>query len=118
MDNTADLQQQSFEVKTPFGLKVICVKNILYVEAARKCSIVYLDGLNTLITYHLLKWYGKYLLKPCFFRCHNSYIVNCRFVDGYCNNTITLNDKNRIPLSRNRIMSFKEDLKYLLRELL
>jgi DNA-binding LytR/AlgR family response regulator len=71
MDRNNASQQQSFEVKTPDGLKVICIKHILYVEAARKCSIVYLDDLNTIITYHLLKWYGKYLLKPFFFRCHN-----------------------------------------------
>ena len=117
MDSNNALQQQSLEVKTPEGLKVICIKNILYVKAARKCSIVYLDDLNTIITYHLLKWYNKYLLNPCFFRCHNSYIVNCRFVDCFYNKTITLKDKNRIPLSRNRIRSFKKNLEYLQREL-
>ena len=117
MDRNNASQHQSIEVKTPDGFKVICIKNILYVEAARKCSIVYFDGLNTIITFHVLKWYEKYLLNPCFFRCHNSYIVNCRFVDCYCNKGITMKDKRRIRLSRNRIQSFMENLKYLQKEL-
>jgi len=113
MDRNNASQQDSIEVKTPDGLKVICIKNILYVEAAKKCSIVYLYDLKTIITYHLLKWHEKYLLNPCFFRCHNSYIVNCRFVDCHCNNCITLKDRIKIPLSRNRVRTFKENLKYL-----
>ncbi|MDO9339837.1 MAG: LytTR family DNA-binding domain-containing protein [Bacteroidales bacterium] len=117
MDSNNSSQQLSLEVKTPAGLKVICIKNILYIEAEGKFSIMYLDDFNIIITYHLLKWYDKYLLQPYFFRCHNSYLVNCRFVDCYCNKSITLIDKNRIPLSRSRIRSFKENLKYLMGEL-
>lgn len=106
-------QQQSLEVKTSVGLKVLYIKNIIYIEAARKFSIVYLDDHNIIITYHMLKWYNSYLFKPYFFRCHNSYIVNCKVVDYYCNNTITLKNKKKIPLSRNRIRLFKENLKNL-----
>lgn len=110
-------QQQTFEVKTPGGLKIICTKHIVYLEAAKKCTIVYYDDYNTIITYHMLKWYDMYLSEPGFFRCHNSYIVNCMFIDCYCNKTITLKNKKRIPLSRKRKWFFTENLKVYQAEL-
>lgn len=113
MDDKNSLKQLSLEVKISGGLKVIPINNILYVEASGKFSVVHLDNHKDLVTYHLLKWYNKKLSQPYFFRCHNSYLVNCQSVDYYCNNSITLLDKNRIPLSRSRISSFKENLKYL-----
>lgn len=100
----------SIEVKTSEGYKIICIKNILYIEAVRKCSIVHINHGEYIITYHLLKWYNKHLLKPHFFRCHNSYLVNCMFVDYYGNKGITLKNKNKIPLSRNNKSAFKENL--------
>jgi DNA-binding LytR/AlgR family response regulator len=105
--------QLSIEVKTPDGFKIINCKNIIYIKAERKCSIVHLNTTDDVITYHLLKWYNQYLLTPYFFRCHNSYIVNCEFVDCFNHKTITLNDKNKIPLSRNRTRPFKDNLKFL-----
>ncbi len=117
MESNLDTQNQSLEIKTSAGLKIISIKNILYVEAAGKCSIVYLEDLNTIISYHLLKWYENKLLIPDFFRCHNSFIVNCRFIDCYNHKEIILKDKKRISLSRTRISSLKDNLKYLQEEL-
>lgn len=105
--------QLSIEVKTSRGFKIISSNNIIYIEAARKCSIVHLNTTACVITYHLLKWYDKYLPEPHFFRCHNSYIVNCKYVDCYCNKTIILKDKDKIPLSRNKMWSFRNNLRYL-----
>jgi two-component system, LytTR family, response regulator len=112
MEETNNLFQQSIEVKTPVGFKIICYKRIIFVEAEGKFSIVYLDDCTTVITYHLLKWYNNTLLKPCFFRCHNSFIVNCRFVDCYNYKEILLDMNKRIPLARNRRRSFIENLRY------
>jgi DNA-binding LytR/AlgR family response regulator len=114
MDNIIASTKQALEVKTPDGLKIICFIDIKYIEGAGKCSIVHFKDLSSLITYHSLKWFNKYLCKPYFYRCHNSYIVNCRLVDYLRNNRIILTDKNSVPLSRNKIHSFKENLMYLL----
>jgi two-component system LytT family response regulator len=113
MDHVRPLQPLIIEVKTPDGFKILRLNSILYIEAVRKCSIVYLIDFNTIITYHMLKWYEIKLLKSDFFRCHNSYIINCRFIDCYNNKEIMLKDKKKISLSRNRVSSFKENLKYL-----
>jgi two-component system, LytTR family, response regulator len=109
--------QSLIEVKTPKGFKLISTRDILYIKAVRKCSIVYLNESDNIITFHLLRWFENYLLEPFFFRCHNSYLVNCQFVDYYCRKEITLKNKNKIPLSRNSFEFFKENLKCLLIEL-
>ena len=109
-------QKQTIEIKTPTGHKIICVKNILYVEAAAKFSIVYFNDFSTIISYQSLKWFDAYLFQPYFFRCHNSYIVNCLLVDCYWKNRIIFRDRNKIPISRNKILPFKENLRFLQEE--
>ena len=117
MSTNCSSYQLSIEVKTPKGFKVICVRDILYIKSVRKCSIIYFYNTDNIITYHLLRWYENYLLEPFFFRCHNSYLVNCQFVDFYCHKEITLKNQNKIPLSRNNFGIFKENLKCLLIEI-
>lgn len=112
MDYKNVQQRQLFEVKTSLGLKIICVKNIEYIEAARKYSVIHFSDGSSIIAYHLLKWYEELLLKPCFFRCHNSYIINCQFIDSYNHKEVLLKSKEKIPLSRNAVKFFKEHLEY------
>jgi two-component system, LytTR family, response regulator len=113
MNENSIVYKQVIEIKTSNGLKIICLKNVLFIEAARKCSIIYFDDKSSIVAYHMLKWFDNYLFKPCFFRCHNSYIINCCFVDFYNNKGIILKDKQEIPLSRNKVKSFKGNLKDL-----
>jgi DNA-binding LytR/AlgR family response regulator len=108
--NVEAQKKQYIEVKTPVGFKILSIRKILFVEASRKCSVVYLDNQEVIITYHLLKWFSNYLLEPCFFRCHNSYLVNCFFVDHYCRKIVTLKNNRKIPISQNKKFAFKENL--------
>jgi DNA-binding LytR/AlgR family response regulator len=117
MESHFSLSHESIEVKIPSGYKFICPKDILYIEALKKISIVYFSCGDSLITYHLLKWYEKKLPQPFFFRCHNSYIINCQFIEFYCHHLITLKSRDKIPLSRNSKLIFKENLKQLYTEL-
>jgi two-component system, LytTR family, response regulator len=114
MDNILASTKQALEVKTPDGLKIICFNNILYVEGAGKCSIVHFKDLSNLIAYHSLKWFNNHLSIPYFYRCHNSYIVNCGLVDYLRNNRVIFKNKNSVPLARNKRHTFKENLKYLM----
>ena len=112
MERNHATQKLSLEVKTSSGLKVIYIKNILFIEAAKKFSIVHFAD-NNLITYHSLKWYMNYLLKPDFFRCHNSFIVNCQSIECYCSKEIRLKNNDKVPISRIRLRSLIENLKSL-----
>lgn len=104
----------SLEIKTSGGLKMISIKHITYIEAAGKCSIIYMDDSRVIVTYHLIKWYNNNLKEPFFFRNHNSYLVNCQFVDCYSIDTIILLNKTKLPLSRDRFISFKKCIRLIL----
>lgn len=110
--------KQTLEIKSSRGFKIICTNHILYVEAKGKFSLIYFIDGTSIVTYHLLKWYTTYLIEPLFFRCHNSYIINCCFVESYTHNEINMKISKKIPLARNKISFFKENLEFLLGKVL
>lgn len=111
MDHINKLQIEVFEVKTDNGLKIIYARNILYIKAARKFSVIYFNDGTYLIGFHMLNWFEKFLCPPCFFRCHNSYLINCYHVDSFGHSKVILKEKNKIPLSRKKMNHFRENLK-------
>ena len=109
-------ETQVLEIKTAQGTKYISQNRIIYVKAENRGTMLLLNNSDRIFTKHHIKWYEKYLLNPEFFRCHNSYIVNCKYFDCLCSNEIILKKQIWIPLSRNRKKSFKENLILLERE--
>lgn len=93
---------QVLEIKTAKGIKYISQNRLIYVKAENRGTMLLLNNSDRIFTKHLIKWYEKFLFNPEFFRCHNSYIVNCRYFDCLCSSEIILNEQIRIPLSRNR----------------
>lgn len=102
--------QPILEIHTQKGLKLISLNKILYIKAFKKGSVIYLDNLESVDTHYLLKSYDRYLPIPFFFRCHNSYLINCGFVNCFCGTEIILKENVRIPLSRNKRRPVKENL--------
>jgi len=98
------------EIYTNKGLKVLLVKKIVYIKSSKKGSIICLSNTQKIETGYILKSYSTILPITNFFRCHNSYIVNCKFVDCYCGNQINLINNIKIPLFRRRKDQFKENL--------
>jgi len=110
MNNFNAQNTQVLEIKTSKGIKYISQNRIVYIKAENKGTNINLNNSEKVYTKHLLKWYNKYLKSPIFFRCHNSYIVNCIDVECHCSSEIILKEQIRIPLSRNKKQSFKENL--------
>jgi len=116
--NTFNVQKaQVLEIKTAKGIKYISQNRLVYVKAENRGTMLLLNNSERIFTKHQIKWYEKFLFNPEFFRCHNSYIVNCRYFDCLCSSEIILKEQIRIPLSRNRKKSFKENLILLEQEL-
>jgi len=111
MNNLKSNLKQIFEVKTSIGYKIIDSNNILFLEAKGKFTIIHFVDQSNIISYHLLKWYGKYLVEPYFFRCHNSYSINCSYVNCYNSKEIVMVEGSKVPLSRSKLSSLKENLK-------
>ncbi len=97
-------------VKTAKGIMIINPLEVLYLEAKNKHTFVYLNNMVCIETHHLLKWYGEKLLEPQFYRCHNSFIVNCFYIGYTCGESIILDKNIYIPLSRKRKQQCKENL--------
>lgn len=54
-----------------------------------------------------LREFEKEISGLMFFKCHRSYIVNLEFVVDYDNKTITMENNERVLISRNKISEFK-----------
>jgi len=104
------INPQVLEIKTYRGIKYIPVIRIIYIKAEKKESVIYLNDNKVVNAKYLLKWYSDLLSPPDFFRCHNSYIINCQYVDCFCSKEIILVNNIHIPLSRNKLHSLKENL--------
>jgi len=104
------INPQILEVRTYRGIKYIPVIRIIYIKAEKKESVIHLDNNKLVNARYLLKWYSGVLSTPDFFRCHNSYIINCKYVDCFCSKEIILVNNIHIPLSRNKLKSLKENL--------
>lgn len=98
------------KVNTAKGIYYITVDEIIYIKAENKYSTIYLVDSESIKTNHLLKWYTTHLQEPDFYRCHHSVIVNCRYVECICGNTLILKGDNIVPLSRNKKHPFENYL--------
>ncbi len=101
---------QVLEIHLDRGLKLISIQKIIYIEAYQKGSVIVLESLESVSTKYLLKEYLQYLPMPHFFRCHYSYIVNCRFVYCFSCGQVILPNDTRVPLSRSKKQQFKENM--------
>lgn len=98
------------EIQTQKGSKVIALKKILYVQSLTKGTVIFLKNSQQVETHYILKAFSNTLPAPFFFRCHNSFIVNCQYVDCFWKDHIYLLNKSKVPLSRRRKKKFKENL--------
>jgi len=100
-----------FEVKTARGYKIVHTREVLFIKAEGKFSVIYFDDNSSLITFHMLGWFESFLLPPCFIRCHYSYLVNCCHVGSIDHTKIIIKEKINVPLSRKKAKHFRENLR-------
>lgn len=103
MENTKSVPALLLEVRTAKGNKLIVISQILYIQSCNKhCFIYFANGGPPLETHALLKWFEEELPAGSFCRCHDSYIVNCAFIDCICGSKFVLTNNTYIPVSRGR----------------
>ena len=97
-------------VNTHDGQITISSEDIIYIEGDGKyCTIR-----TTTETFHTSKTISTVLdLLPshCFYRTHKSYALNMFYVSLIKKNCITLNNDEKIIVSRNKIIPFKNAYK-------
>ncbi len=77
------------------------LSDILYIETAGKCTKIHMIN-GVLNTEKKMKEYEKVLRKRDFVRCHNSYIVNLRYVYVIRKFEIILESGDKVYISKAR----------------
>jgi two-component system LytT family response regulator len=105
MENLRTALPSRLAIPTADGMEYLNPKDVVRIEADRSYTWFYLNGGRKILVSKHLKEFQELLGDRYFFRSHNSYLVNLKFVkkyirrDGGC---IEMNDGAIIPLSRNR----------------
>lgn len=111
--NAIAKQMPLLEIKTAIGNKLIQTAEILYIKANNKHSIIYFTDGEFIEVNLPLKFYDGKLSELFFYRCHDSYIVNCLQVNCTCASDLIFHGKTRIPVSRSKKQALKENLENL-----
>lgn len=99
-------KNKQITVKNDSGLFLIDVGDIIYIEVkGRKIWIKTPKG--DVLSYDTLRFFEEKLDQSCFFRCHQGYIINLKYVDSITNkNSILMRPDFYIPLSKHRRKEF------------
>ncbi|RKI39054.1 DNA-binding response regulator [bacterium D16-51] len=90
-------------------LKKLFLQDVCYFEIrGRILSAHKKDGI--LDFYEQIGILEKKLSGKGFFRCHKSYLVNLKYVDGYTKQDILLENGERIVVSKRRLEQFRKEL--------
>lgn len=102
---TTDSGNGGYSPKSIFILKNdhyrrILFSQIMWVEASRSYSYIYVAGEQPLVVTFPLSEVEKKLPRPQFMRIHRSFIVNTDYVDAFNRNTLFIKNKT-FPVSKN-----------------
>ena len=92
-------------IPTSDGMEYLNPKDIVRIEADRSYSWFYLTGGRKILVSKNLKEFQDLLSDRHFFRPHNSYLINLKYVKKYVRKEggyILMQDGSEIPVSRNR----------------
>jgi two-component system LytT family response regulator len=92
-------------IPTSDGMEYLNPKDIIRIEADRSYSWFYITGNRKILVSRNLKEFQDLLSDRHFFRPHNSYLINLRYVKKYVRKEggyIEMQDGSDIPISRNR----------------
>lgn len=113
MSSTISSKMPLLEIRTAVGNKFIQTSEILYLQAINKHSLIFFHDLSKVETTRPLKWYQEHLPEPIFFRCHDSFIVNCIYLNFISSCQLILINNVRISLSRYKKEECKKNLENL-----
>lgn len=105
MENLRTGSPSRLAIPTADGMEYLNPKEILRIEADRSYSWFYLTGNRKILVSKHLKEFQDILDERYFFRPHNSFLINLKYVKKYVRKEggyIEMLDGEQIPVSRNR----------------
>lgn len=109
---TQELQkvQSSIVLHTTDGFKKVYSNEIEYIEAAHKCTKVYLISGTAIKSLNPLYYFEQLLSdKAGFFKCHRSFIVNISNLDSLAPNEVITKTGKVVPVARKVQKHFKKE---------
>ncbi|GAA0093317.1 two-component system response regulator RgbR [Paraclostridium bifermentans] len=92
-------------IKNQGVIKKIKIHEILFLEVINRDILIH-TGDQTYTTKTSMKNLEKELSKFNFFRCHNSFLINLKYIDCIQKNIVLINNEE-IPISRQKADEFK-----------
>lgn len=105
LENLKTTTPSRLAIPTADGMEYLNPKEIIRIEADRSYSWFFLTGNRKILVSKHLKEFQDMLGERYFFRPHNSFLINLKFVRKYVRKEggyIEMQDGTQIPVSRNR----------------
>ena len=105
MENLRSGSPSRLAIPTSDGMEYLNPKEIIRIEADRSYSWLYLTGNRKILVSKHLKEFQDLLSDRYFFRSHNSFLINLKYVRKFVRKEggyIEMQDGEQIPISRNR----------------
>jgi two-component system LytT family response regulator len=105
MENLRSGSPSRLAIPTADGMEYLNPKEIIRIEADRSYSWLYLTGNRKILVSKHLKEFQDLLSDRYFFRSHNSFLINLKYVRKFVRKEggyIEMLDGEQIPISRNR----------------
>ena len=96
------MQSKRIFLNTRDVIYIVCVKNILYCKSDNNQTTLHFTNQKSIVVSRNIKEFEKELIPYCFFRTHQSYLVNLAHIqrieklEGFC---LILPNDLRIPTS-------------------
>lgn len=116
-----DIEEQTISIKTVKGLHIVTLSDIICCEYQSHIIIFSLKNKEELTTKTLRENFSDYishtLNHPSFLKCHNSFVINMRYVRQFSKNSfIMLNDKI-IPIASKQYSQVRDTyMDYLMKK--
>lgn len=104
-------ESQSIAIPQGRDIRIIRIKDILYLESQNNYTKFYLIENEQLLVSKGIYFYDELLSRNNFIRIHQCYLVNMAQIKSLSSsNEIILNNKERLPISRLKMATVKEAL--------
>lgn len=99
---TAKSSLLQFELRDRGGLVVLDVSRLKYVECLRNEQHFCMDGQENRAVRSRMRTLEEQLTPHGFLRIHKGYLVNCRYIQRFDKETVTLNTGEVLPVGRSK----------------
>lgn len=101
----ANSEEKKIVLKTTESIHIVKVGEIIRCESDHNYTEFYLAGGRKLLVSRTLKEYDEMLHDYCFFRTHQSHLININYIsrfDKADGGELVLTDKSRVPVSKRK----------------